>query len=221
MQVLGIDFHKTYLPVAQMASFHSILAIAACRDWEIEAFDFNLAYLNGILDDDEEIYMEEPPSYKTGGDKVKRLCKALYGLKQAGCKWYDTLMTTLLNLGFQVSSADPGVFTTQAGPELLVLAVHVDNCILTGSSARLINEYKGKLNKKYALTNLGPVHWLLGIKVMRNRRECTISLSQSAYIDTILTCFSLTDAKPADTPMIPGATYSKKDCRPPHRKLHT
>ena len=109
--------------------------------------------------------MEEPPGYETRGNKVKRLCKALYGLKQAGRKWYDALATALLDLGFKVSSADPGVFTAQARTELLVLAVHVDNCILTSSSTNLIEEYKGKLNKKYALTDLGPVHWLLGIKV--------------------------------------------------------
>ena len=212
MQVPGIDFHETYSPVAQMASFRSILVIAACHDWEIEAFNFNLAYLNGVLDNDKKIYMEEPPSYETGGDKVKQLCKALYGLKQAGHKWYDALTTALLDLGFQVSSANPGVFTTQAGPELLVLAVHVDDCILTGSLARLINEYKGELNKKYTLTDLGPVHWLLGIKVTQNREEHTISLSQLAYINTILMHFLLTDAKPVNTPMIPGATYSKKNC---------
>jgi hypothetical protein len=56
------------------------------------------------------------------------------------------------------------------------------------------------------------VHWLLGIKIIRDRQTRTISLSQSAYIKVILARFSLTDTKPSDTPMIPGATYSKKDC---------
>jgi len=31
---------------------HLILAIAARNDWEVEAFDFNSAYLNGELDAD-------------------------------------------------------------------------------------------------------------------------------------------------------------------------
>jgi hypothetical protein len=104
------------------------------------------------------------------------------------------------------------VFTAQVGTDLLILAVHVDDCILTGSSASLIEEYKGKLNNEYALTDLGPVHWLLGIKVTRDREERTISLSQSAYIDTILARFSLSDAKPVSSPMLPGASFSKKDC---------
>jgi hypothetical protein len=89
--------------------------------------------------------------------------------------------------------------------------VHVDDCVLTGSSNGLIATYKQKLNACYALTDLGPLHWLLGIKVTCNRAAHTISLSQSSYIDTILARFSFSDAKPFGSPMIPGAVYSKKD----------
>jgi hypothetical protein len=58
-----------------------ILAIAARLDWEIESFDFNGAYLNGELDDNEEIYMQSPPGYQDEAGTVKRLRKSLYGLK--------------------------------------------------------------------------------------------------------------------------------------------
>jgi len=72
--------------VAKLSSFRTILAYTARYDWEIESFDFDGAYLNGKLDDDEEIFMQEPPGYETGssGSLVKRLRKSLYGLKQAG-----------------------------------------------------------------------------------------------------------------------------------------
>jgi hypothetical protein len=142
-QIYGTDYYDTYSPVARLASFRMTLALAAHQDWEIEAFNFNSAYLNGELGMDEELYMQEPPGYKTDGQgSVKRLRKALYGLKQAGRKWYDALSSALAKLGFRVSSADPGVFTARIGTDVLVLAVHVDDCILTGSSAELIAEYK-------------------------------------------------------------------------------
>jgi len=66
-QIVGINFYNTYSPVARLGSFRVILALAARFDWEIEAFDFNSAYLNGELGPDEEIYMEEAPGYKTPG----------------------------------------------------------------------------------------------------------------------------------------------------------
>jgi len=48
-------------------------------------FDFNGAYLNGKLDEHEEIYMQFPPGYDTPKENmVKQLHKSLYGLKQAG-----------------------------------------------------------------------------------------------------------------------------------------
>jgi hypothetical protein len=55
----------------------------------------------------------------------------------------------------------------------------------------------------------GPVHWLLGIKITRDREARTISLSQTSYINTILSHFSLSDAKPHATPITPGASLSK------------
>lgn len=208
-QVYGVDYFVTFSPVAKLSSIRLILAIAARFDWEIESFDFNGAYLNGELDDNEEIYMYPPPGYDNDGTTVKRLRKSLYGLKQAGRKWYDTLSRALANLGFCVSQADPGVFLARIDEDILILAVHVDDCIFTGSSSDLVAQYKDKINSCYALTDLGPVHWLLGIKITRDRDAHTISLSQASYIDAILARFALADATPQGSPMIPGLVYSK------------
>jgi hypothetical protein len=89
---------------------------------------------------------------------------------------------------------DLGVFIAHIGEQLLVLAVHVDDCILTGSSRNLIAEYKSKLNACYVLTDLGSIHWLLSIKVTRDHTAQTISLSQSSYIDSLVLHFLLDNA---------------------------
>jgi len=145
-----------------------ILAITAHLDWDIESFNFNGAYLNSELDKNEEIYMYSPPSYNSNRSTVKHLHKLLYGLKQAGRKWYDTLLCALANLGFSVSQADPGVFCAYVTKHVLILAMHVNDCIFTSSSKDLIAQYKKKINACYALTDLGPAHWLLGIKITCN-----------------------------------------------------
>ena len=210
-QKFGVDYFDTFSPVAKLSSFRFILAIAARNDWNADTFDFNGAYLNGELDDNEEIYMKPPPGYISEGEQVKRLLKSLYGLKQAGRKWYDTLSRALTDLGFQVNNADPGVFTSHDNADITILAIHVDDCLITGSSTKLISSYKSKLNERYSLTDLGPVHWLLGIKITRSRQARTISLSQTSYIDAILSRFFLSDAKPVATPITPGTILSKAD----------
>ena len=57
----------TYSPIAKLASFQTLLALAIWFNWEIKCFDFNSAYLNGELEELEEIYMEQPLGYKGGG----------------------------------------------------------------------------------------------------------------------------------------------------------
>jgi Reverse transcriptase (RNA-dependent DNA polymerase) len=147
-----------------LTSFRAILAIATCYDWDNESFDFNGAYLNGTLNDDEEIYMQEPPGYETRGEcSVKQLHKSLYGLKQAGRKWYEALSCALTDLGFRTSSADPGIFLAKIDKDILIPAIHVDSCTLIGSSPKLIAEYKRQVQRSLQ-HDLGPIQWFLGIR---------------------------------------------------------
>ena len=49
--------------------------------------DIKGAYLNGVLNDDEVLYMAHPPGYKPSdvAKHMLRLLKAIYSLKQAAC----------------------------------------------------------------------------------------------------------------------------------------
>jgi hypothetical protein len=210
-QKFGVDYFNTFSPVVWLASFRTILAYAARNDWDIDTFDFNGAYLNGELSADKDIYMQSPPGYDNQGESVKHLCKSLYRLKQAGRKWYDMLYCALTSEGFCVNAADPGIFFARNNEQVTILAIHVDDCMITGSSGDLISKYKQRLHSHYSLTDLGPIHWLLGIKITCDREVCTISLSQTSYINTILSHFSLSDVKPVASPITPGAIYSKTD----------
>ena len=104
--------------------------------------------------------------------------------------------------------ADWGVFYRQIGHDILVLASHVDDCMLTGSSAALIRSFKQEVASRYKITDLGPIGWLLGMKVTRDRDARTISLSQQTYTEAILAKYNLTDSKPAAIPMDPGLRLS-------------
>jgi len=137
------------------------------------------------------------------------LRKSLYGLKQVGRKWYKALACTLIDLGFCITQVDPGIFYLRIEVHIIILIIHVDDCVITSSSTKLITDYKAKFNVCYALTDLGPVSWLLNLKVTRDRENRTICLSQTAYINTMLDHFALTDTKPFHSPMVPGIIYSK------------
>ena len=213
-QVHGVDYYETFSPTAKLASIRLILAIAARNDWEIDMFDFHSAFLNGELDPDELIYMEQPPDHEFADRRkyVLKLNKALYGLKQGGRKWYETLSRSLAEIGFTQCASDHAVFYTRSDGHLIIMAVHVDDCTITGSCPKLLEDYKTRIGALFKMTDLGPVSWLLGIEIKRNREERTISLSQQSYISSILQRFNFADAKPLAMPMDPNVQLSKEQC---------
>jgi Reverse transcriptase (RNA-dependent DNA polymerase) len=75
-------------------------------------FNFHSAFLNGKLNSDKEVFMEQPQGYEESDRKqyVCKLLKLLYGLKQAGRKWYDALCQVLKSIGFNQSKADLAIF---------------------------------------------------------------------------------------------------------------
>ena len=211
-QVQGVDYDDTYAPVARLSSLHTILAIATRNDWNIEVFDFHSAFLNGKLDKGEDIYMDLPPGYKTNGKYnrlVAKLLVALYGSKQGALKWYLELCRTLRTLKLIRAESDWGVFYLHTGRDILLLASHVNDCTLTGSSPSLIKAFKDEIKAQYKISDLGPINWLLGMKVTRDRDARTIALSQTTYIDTILTKYNSSDLKPLSIPMDPNIQLSR------------
>ena len=155
----------------------------------MDTFNFDSAYLNTFLGENEEVYLEQPVGHETKDRRVWvwKLMKTLYGLKQGARNWYEALCRALNELGFTRTEADHGVFFKEIGTHIVILAVHVDDCMVTRSSGKLISGFKKEMNKKYKLTDLGPAHWLLGIKITRDLDNRTISLSQHSYIESIIT----------------------------------
>ena len=211
-QVYGIDFYDTFAAGVKLATECLILAYAAKEDWEIQQLDIKSAYLHAELD--EEIYMKPPPGYLPKGQegKVCLLRKGLYGLKQAGRKWYQTLHNTFQGLGFTRSHADHSVFYVSGGDNSIIVAVSVDDMTMAAKRMATIDWLKAELSKRFEITDLGDIHWLLGVKITRDRQNRTITLSQGAYIESILNDFGMADCKPTLTPMDPGALLSHEQC---------
>jgi len=58
------------------------------------------------------------------------------------------------------------VFYAHIGRDILILASHVDDCTLTGSSRELVGLFKDEIRARYKITDLGPISWVLGMKVI-------------------------------------------------------
>ena len=144
-----------------------MLALAAAEDYEMGQIDIKAAYLNGELTSNEVIFKRQPPGYEESKGQVLRLLKSLYGLKQAGRRWYQKLVEIMMNLGFTRCEGDQAVFYRRSEDKgtLIIVLVHVDDCTIVGKSKKLIECFKTEIAKYVDITDLGDLHWILGIKV--------------------------------------------------------
>ena len=81
------------------------------------------------------------------------------------------------------------------------MVVHVDDCTIVANNTRLIVELKAGLSKHFEVTDLGELHWMLGIEVKRDHPGRLVHLSQRTYIEAICHHYNLADLKPLSTPM--------------------
>ena len=74
--------------------------------------------------------------------------------------WYEALCKVLNELRFIRTEADHGVFFKKIGKDIIILAVHVDDCAVTGNSIKQIEQFKVDMDKKYKLIDMGPASFV-------------------------------------------------------------
>ena len=204
----------TYAPVAKMATIRTVLALAAHHDHEIHQVNVKNAFLNGAFEDNETIYMKLPPATELTEQKGKvlRLLKPLYGLRQSACHWYSCLWGVLRDgLKMKRCEVDQAAFYWQKGEESIEIIAHVDDLMIITSSMAQMERAKGALKKAFKISDMGEIHWILGFSVKQNHEARTISLSQAAYIRSVLEKFGFENLRPYTAPMDPNLKLSTAD----------
>lgn len=79
------------------------------------------------------------------------------------------------------------------------LLLYVDDIVLTAPSPNLQHQVVTHLGSKFAMKDLGPLHYFLGIQV--HRSEAGFFLNQSKYAEDILDRAGMANCKPASTPV--------------------
>lgn len=154
--------------------------------------------------------MRLPQGWNETSGRVVRLARSIYDLKQAGQYWHSLLVQQLEGSGMEQCPADPCMLRIigNHGHIRMMLATHVDNMIIAGSSTdrdrlhECLNECFQTKKKNGNLTHD------TGGSLKRERRKDSIVVSQEACIDRVLERFKLTMTSP-----VPAAPYLGTSCR--------
>lgn len=82
-------------------------------------------------------------------DKVYLLKKALYGLKQAPRAWYNRIDAHLLDHDFIRSLSEATHYVKHKKNNTLIVSLYVDNLLVTGNYAKLIEGFKKEMMQRY------------------------------------------------------------------------
>ncbi|UYV60287.1 hypothetical protein LAZ67_1000726 [Cordylochernes scorpioides] len=199
-QQKGIDYDEIYSPVSSFETTRLLTAIGVENNWFIDQYDVKSAYLYGKLD--RVIYMEQPEGFVKPGEEhlYCQLKRSLYGLKQSGRCWNKCLDEWLKKKGFMRNPVDPCVYKLKLNEGMIILSLYVDD-ILTLTENQEVREkcielLRGHFEAKY----IGPVFYLLGVNFTRSNGGC-VTLTQRAYIKSLLERFNLQEGREVSTPM--------------------
>jgi hypothetical protein len=216
-QTFGVDYHETFAPVLRAESLRFIIIYAASKNLILYKLDVETAFLQGDLN--EEVYMEIPEGYQINKDNnnkdnninnnnnnkdnninefVCKLNKSLYGLKQASRNWNEKLSNIIKNINFIQSRADPCIYIKYDDNNNVdqLIGIIVDDFIGCGNN---FDETKKYLKDKLKIKDLGVLESFVGIKIDQTKES--IILSQSKYIEDVLTKFNMLFCSPAPTPL--------------------
>ena len=91
------------------------------------------------------------------------------------------------------------MFVKKDGRSIVFLVVYVDDILMIGNTEEYITSINKDLSKCFEMTNLGHLHYYLGIEVTQH--PIYIFISQKKYVQELLNIFCMIECNTLSTPM--------------------
>ncbi|CAL8137033.1 unnamed protein product [Prunus armeniaca] len=149
-----VDYNETFAPVARLDTIRILIALAAQKGWKLWQLDVKSVFLNGVLE------------------------------KKAPMAWYSEIDTYLIHCGFHKSSSEATLYVwNKEGVGTLIVSIYVDDVVYTGSSAKMMEEFKAEMMCKYEVLDLDLLHHFLGMGPVSTPLVATDKLKREDEIE--------------------------------------
>ena len=78
---------------------------------------------------------------------------------------------------------------------MVFLILYVDDILLIGNDFQMLSKVKIQLATQFQMKDLGEAQYVLGIKIIQDKKNKIIALSQENCTDSILSKYNMQDSK--------------------------
>ena len=138
-----------------MNSIRIILSLVVNLDWSLHQLVVSNAFLYGDVID-QVVFMEQPTGILLS-ERLPIVCllhRVIYGLKQSPHAWFVKFSGLLTAYGFNPYKSDPIVMVKTTSLGYVLLAIYVDDIILTCSDETGISATKSYLQTYFTIRDL-------------------------------------------------------------------
>ena len=135
---------------------------------DIDQMDVETAFLEGILDESEYIYMKCPEGMDLNDDECLEIHKGMYGLVQSARIFWKRFSKCLTSkeIGFKQSVVGQCLFFKIGNFGLIIILLYVDDTALIGDK-RDIQETITLIRNTFTITVEGKLNDFLGCDILR------------------------------------------------------
>ena len=119
--------------------------------------------------------------------------------------------TTMTSWGFKRVSIEHCLYYRETSEGFHIVGVYMDDFLCVASSPTLNDALDRELCTKWDIT-VGDSSYILGLHITRDRVRRLIHISQTAFINQMVTKHRLEDARPVSTPLDVDLVLSKDQC---------
>ena len=107
----------------------------------------------------------------------------------------------MYRIGFKRCETDHCCYVKSFDNFYIILLLYVDDMLIVGSSIEEINNLKKQLSKQFAMKDLRATKQILGMRIIRDKANGTLKLSQLKYVKKVLSKFNMNEVKLVNTPL--------------------
>ncbi|KAA0055030.1 retrotransposon protein, putative, Ty1-copia subclass [Cucumis melo var. makuwa] len=112
-----------------------------------------------------------------------RLVATVYLKRRGSFSWNIRFDTTIKSYDFDQNVDEPCVYKKINKGKVAFLVLYMDDILLIGNDVGYLTDVKTWLVVQFQMKDLGEAQYVLGIQIIKDRKNKTLTLSQATYID--------------------------------------